>query len=783
MVGIKFLGSGGSVSRNNYTTCIQVTEKTLIDAGNIMHALGKKAQYISNIFLSHSHLDHIIDIAFLLDNFFDQREETLKIYGLPETIKAVREDIYNNTIWPDFTKVIIPNSSKPSLKFIPIQIGEKYEVEDQIFLTPFESVHSVPCCGYIIEKDESALLYSGDTFQNKRLWEYINSHHNITALIIDVSFPNRLKKVAQESKHLTAAFLEEDRKNLTRDDLKIYVNHIKPLYKQEVIANLKAIGIDEEAVIEDGDIITYKNAAKIRTEENIQKKIARLNNIGISLTAEQDIDRLLENIVTQTKKITGADGGTLYLVDGDKLVFKVVQTDTLGIKMGGKSGAITWPSLPMYLEDGTPNNKMVAVMCALEGKIINIADVYIAEGFSFEGTKKFDKSTGYRSKSMLVIPLRNHEKKVIGVLQLINKEDMLNNKIISFTNDDEMITLSLASQAAVSITKAKLIADLEILLESFLKSIIYAIGKKSPYTAGHIRRMVALSLMLAKGVSEDRQTYDQVHYTDDEIKEINFAALMHDIGKLATPEQVVDKATKLETIYDRIHIVQMRIELIKKEFEIAYLKKEISKEDFEKNTQELDNYFNIIEQSNAGSEYTPDESIALFEMLKTKVYRINGKAYKVLTKDEAYNLSVRKGTLTEEERQIINDHAAIGLEILQKLPFPEKYKEIPDIAGSHHEKINGTGYPRGLKGDEISFKARILAIADIFEALTASDRPYKKANKLSTAMKILYTMTKDNELDKGLVKYFYKSDIYKKYAQKFLSKKNIDAVDIDFDDL
>jgi len=169
--------------------------------------------------------------------------------------------------------------------------------------------------------------------------------------------------------------------------------------------------------------------------------------------------------------------------------------------------------------------------------------------------------------------------------------------------------------------------------------------------------------------------------------------------------------------------------------------------------------------------------------LAKKVYSINGTDYTVLTENEAYNLSVQKGTLTDEERQIINDHAKISLEILKKLPFPQKYKDIPEIAGNHHEKINGTGYPRGLKGDQITFEARILAIADIFEALTASDRPYKKANKLSTAMKILYFMAKDDELDRKLVKYFYTSGIYKEYAKKFLPKENIDEVDADFETL
>ncbi|WP_457749057.1 HD domain-containing phosphohydrolase [Sulfurimonas sp.] len=779
MIGIKFLGAGGSVSNNSYTTCIQITDNTLIDAGNIMHALNKNAQNIHNIFLSHSHLDHIIESAFLLDNFFNTRTQSLKIYGLPQTLKVVHEHIYNNDIWPDFSKINIPKTDIPSLEFIPIQINKRYEIENGIYLTPIAAEHSVPCCGYIIEKDDNALLYSGDTFKNEALWHYINQNKNIKSLIIDVSFPNKLAEVAKQSKHLTASFLQEELHKLHRNDLKVYINHLKPTHRKQIMKELSEIGIEKNFIIEDGDILTYKDAKKIKSHDNLHQKIKELNDIGIALSSEQNIDKLLENIVIQTKNITHADGGTLYLIHDNKLLFRVVQTDSLNIKMGGTHENITWSSLPMYLEDGMPNKKMVAVKCALEGKIINIEDAYTAKNFSFEGTKQFDESTGYRSKSMLVIPLRDHENKIIGVLQLINKQDILNDEIVAFTTDDENSTLSLASQAAIAITKVRLVAELETLLEAFLKSIIYAIGKKSPYTAGHIKRMVQLSLMLAKGVSKDTTVFTDIHYTQEQIKEINFAALMHDIGKLATPEQIVDKATKLETIYDKINIIKARIELMKKEYEIDFLKHRITQNEFKKNIHTLDEYFHIINQSNLGSEFTPDENIRLFNKLAKESYTINGSEYTILTQEEAYNLSIQKGTLTEEERQIINDHARISLEILKKLPFPKKYKNIPEIAGSHHEKINGKGYPRGLKGDEISFEARILAIADIFEALTASDRPYKKANTLSTAMKILFFMVKDNELDKQLVKYFYSSGIYKEYAKKFLPKSSLDEVDID----
>ena len=783
MSAIRFLGSGGSVQSNAYTTCIQITKNTLIDAGNILQGLGNDAKYIDNIFLTHSHLDHIVDIAFLVDNYYKFRKKPLKIYGLSEVINNVKKYIFNWNIWPDFSEINLIETDTPTLEFVKINENIEYKIEDNITLIPFLSNHTVACCGYIIKKNSNAIFFTADTYKNKKIWDYVNANTNVKALIVDVSFPDKLMRVAKESKHLTPKLLFEDMQYLKRDDLKIYANHLKPLYRPQIVKDLKKLGFSEKNIIDDGDIIFFRDGSSLKIKNSQADKIKKLNSIGIALSSQKDIDILLEMIVTEAKNITNSDGGTLYLKDNNELKFTVVQTDTLGIKMGGKSGKITWPNLKLYLKDGTPNTKMVAVTCALNGKIINIPDVYDTKDYSFDGTKEFDKVTGYRSKSMLVIPLKNYDEKIIGVLQLINKQDYLYDKIIPFSKDDEEILLSLASQAAVAISNVNLIKGLENLLESFLKSIIYTISKKSPYTAAHIKRMVELSNMIVDEIDKNSDIFKDKHFSNEQKRVINFAALMHDIGKLAIPEYILDKSKKLEKLSDGLDIIQLRIELIKKEFKIAQLKGEISKEDMLKNIEELDKYFSIIRDSNIGDESTPKENISLFNMLSQKAYKLNGKVYKVLTKEEAYKLSTQRGTLTKEEKKIVNSHAKISLNILKTLPFPEKYKNIPMIAGSHHEKINGKGYPLGLKGDEISFEARILAIADIFEALTASDRPYKKANNISKAMKILYGMTKDGELDKDLVKYFYNSKLYLKYAQKYLPKKYIDKVDVNFNAL
>ncbi|ABB44208.1 metal dependent phosphohydrolase [Sulfurimonas denitrificans DSM 1251] len=793
---IKVLGAQGGRSKDSFTTSIMVTKNTVIDAGNIMQALDRDAKNINKIFFSHSHLDHIVDSAFLIDNSFATREEPLYLYGLPQTIKALKKHLFNSEIWPDFSEINLINTKTPSVVYVELELYKKYELEEGVSLTPLEANHTVECCGYLIEGKKGSILFSGDTFKNPKLWDIINSNESIKALIIDVSFPNKLTKIAQHSKHLTPHFLREELELLKRKDVKIYINHLKPFYHEEIIEELFEIGISRDRVLNDSEEICFKNGLikRVSMQYTTEQKIQKLNKIGTALSAETNIDALLEIIVTEAKILSNADAGTLYILEDKHLHFKVAQTDSLGIKMGGISGAITWPPLPLYLQDSTPNNKMVAATCALSDIVINIPDVYEAEGFSFDGTRKFDEGTGYRSKSMLVIPLKNHESEIIGVLQLLNKYDD-NNETIAFDKEDEELTLSLASQAAIAITNTTLIQGLETLLEAFLQSIIFAIGKKSPYTAGHIERMVKLTVMIAEAIDKDKGVFSAKSFSAQELKQINFAALMHDIGKLATPEQVVDKSTKLETIFDRIEVVKGRIEIIKKALEIELLNQKITllqsgktlhvelESEFSKKTDLLDSYFEVIQKSNRGTEFTNDEQIAIIQNIASQNWEIDGKSYLILTENEAYNLSVQKGTLTSQERAIINEHAKISIDILNKLPFPKKYKEIPQISGNHHEKINGKGYPLGLSGDEISFEARILAVADVFEALTASDRPYKKGNPLSSAMKILYFMAKDDDLDRDIVKFFYNSGLYLQYAKKLLPKESIDEVTTDFSSL
>jgi HD-GYP domain-containing protein (c-di-GMP phosphodiesterase class II) len=512
-------------------------------------------------------------------------------------------------------------------------------------------------------------------------------------------------------------------------------------------------------------------------------QVEHLIQVGIALSGEKNIDRLLEIIVEEARKLTNADAGTLYIMSDDEteLKFAIVQNNSLDIHMGGLSGAITWPNVKLKNKDGRENKANVSAYVAISGKTINIHDVYNVEGFNFEGTKQFDKKTGYRSKSMLVTPLRNHENEIIGVLQLLNALDPATGEIINFSAESQKIILSLASQAAVALSNSHLIHDLESLFELFIKTIATTIDERSPYTSGHIRRVAELTMSIAKKINETKQGYfADVHFSDDQMRELRMAAWLHDMGKITTPQYLLDKKTKLQTVHDRIHEVKTRLKLIKKDYMTTAQseKKDLPASKVlrsaEAEIKALDKEYQFLREVNKGEEFMSDEKIARIKDIAHREFCMDGEIRPLLSEEEVHNLCVRRGTLTEEERNIINNHALVTHKILSGLPFPKKLRHVGDYASAHHENLDGSGYPFGLKGDEIPLQSRIIAIADVFEALTAKDRPHRKAKTLSETFGIMESMVRDSHIDKDLFDFFIAEKIYIDYAKRELTPQQID---------
>lgn len=524
-------------------------------------------------------------------------------------------------------------------------------------------------------------------------------------------------------------------------------------------------------------------------------QLDRLNSIGVALSAEHDNSRLLETILLGAKELTNADGGTLYTVTEDKkLKFEIMRTLSLGIAMGGTTGKpIPFSPLPLYLEGDKPNLNMVAAYCVINEKTVNIVDAYLTEGFDFSGTRNFDEKMGYRSQSFLTVPMKNHENEIIGVLQLINAIDPETGSIIPFTDAHQRLVESLASQAAVALTNHNLIDGLKNLFESFIKLIADAIDEKSPYTGGHCQRVPELTMMLAEAaIKAKKGPFRDFSLTEKEFYEIKIAAWLHDCGKVTTPESVMDKATKLETIFDRIELIDQRFELLKAQRKITYLnmlldsssktdkasKISAVQEDLNAINKQLDEDKAFIRFINIGSEAMSLEDqqrvkkIAKYDFLNDK-----GKPDKFLTDNEVYNLTILRGTLTKEERAVINNHINVTINMLESLPYPKDLSRVPEYAGGHHERMDGKGYPKGLTREQMSIPARIMGVADIFEALTAKDRPYKKAKTLSESLFILGKMSLDSHIDPDVFNLFIREKVYLRYAQMFLEPEQIDEVD------
>ena len=571
-----------------------------------------------------------------------------------------------------------------------------------------------------------------------------------------------------------------------------------------------------------------------------QTKLNRIVELGISFSAARDPEKLMEMILLGAKELTNADGGTLYKIEGDALSFRIIRNDTLGMALGGtRNNDIKLHPVPLYDDEGNENHHNVVSHSIWETKSILIDDAYDNSQFDFSGTKAFDEINKYHSQSFLTIPLMPRGADPIGALQLINCKDDDGNVIV-FSEENVRFVEALGAQAATILYNLELLEAQKNLLDSMIQLLAGAIDAKSPYTGGHCERVPELAIMMAEEASKcaDGIFADFAFKNEDEWREFSIGAWLHDCGKVITPEYVADKATKLETIFNRIHEIRTRFEVLLRDAELVYYKeltaggdKDALAKAYDARKKDLIEKFAFVAECNVGSEFMGDDKIERLnkiaeeewirnfdirlglsheeellyqgcETLPAREKLLADRSYHLLerTRDisqqyidldfklpvpeylynrgELYNLSVRRGTLTEEERFKISEHIMQTITMLEKMPFPPKLARVPEYAGTHHETMIGTGYPRKLDASQLSVPSRIMAVADIFEALTASDRPYKKAKTLSEAVKILSFFKKDHHIDPEVFDLFLTSGIYKKYAQRFLLPEQIDDVDI-----
>jgi HD-GYP domain-containing protein (c-di-GMP phosphodiesterase class II) len=496
-------------------------------------------------------------------------------------------------------------------------------------------------------------------------------------------------------------------------------------------------------------------------------------------------ERLLERILLEAKDLCRADGGTVYvLTPDDNLRVAILRNDTMELAQGGTTGIeIQVPLIALRDSKGRPDLRHMATVAANRLISVNVADTYTATDYDFSGTRAIDEANSYRTTSVLTVPLINDHFSLIGVLQLINARDA-RGAVVEFSAEQQRATEALSRQAAVALDNQLLHEQQKVLLESFIRMIASSIDAKSPYTGGHCERVpILLEMLTQAAVDQDEGPLADFQLSEDEWYELRLAGWLHDCGKVITPVHVMDKATKLETIWDRVTAIRTRIELLKRDLVLDAVRDGAAFLDAEESTRaqrdELDEVLAFIVRVNQGGEYLPPEDKARLASLADRTYMEAGEQRPLLDAEELENLCISRGTLTEAERIIINGHMVHTIQMLEALPFPRHMQRVPEYAGGHHEKMDGSGYPKGLFAGDMSIPARMLAIADVFEALTAGDRPYKKAKKLSEAMRIMGFMKKDSHLDPVLLDLFVSRGLHLDYARRYMAEELIDEVDVE----
>jgi HD-GYP domain-containing protein (c-di-GMP phosphodiesterase class II) len=523
-----------------------------------------------------------------------------------------------------------------------------------------------------------------------------------------------------------------------------------------------------------------------RTREQLHQAVSELetlNRIGIALSTERNTDALLEMILTKSREITSSDAGSLYLVEeepggGKHLVFKLTQSDS-------HSAPFRQFTLPI-------DTKSIAGYAAATGQILNIKDVYRMRNLPLRHNRDFDQKFGYRTKSMLVVPMKNQKDEVIGVLQLINAKKhfaakltsrpIVQEEVIPFSPRSQELASSLASQAAVTLENNLLYRDIQRLFEGFVKASVTAIESRDPTTFGHSERVAKLTVGLAEAVDRcDIGPYKDIHFTREDIREIRYASILHDFGKVGVREEVLVKAKKLYP--SQMELVNKRFLYIKKAVELESFRKKLDfvlrngnqnfeeffaevDADLQKQFQTLEEFHKHIFQANEPTVLPEKTSEKLVEIAGWTFLDPSGPNEPLLAAEELRFLTIPKGSLDNDERLQIESHVIHSFRFLSQIPWTKELKNIPAIARAHHEKLDGSGYPYRMKAEEIPFQSKMMTISDIFDALTARDRPYKRAVPVERALDIIGQEVKSQLLDPVLFNLFVEAKVFQITAKE-----------------
>lgn len=476
-----------------------------------------------------------------------------------------------------------------------------------------------------------------------------------------------------------------------------------------------------------------------------QEEMKKILKIGVLLSSERDLDCLLERILSCVMELANCDAGTLYLREGDALQFEIMRNDTLKTYSGGRGNRPDLPPVPLHRGN-------VCAMALLEDRTICIEDVKNNQEYDFSGPARYDAMTGYNTRSMLVVPMRNREGERIGVLQLINALDEKGN-VCAFAQDMALVVESVASQAAITIQNVRYIGEIRELFRSFVRVMSSAIDERTPYNASHARHMAECG---GRFIDYLGGCEGQRRFSEEEKEEFLMSVLLHDIGKLVTPLEVMNKAERLfpEQYTAFLH----RMETVRLTARINRLSGNITKEEEEELILRTRDAETLVKEMNTAG-FVTDEMLKQLDRLREENCTDEDGAVRPWLEPEAYAmLTIRKGTLSEEERKIMEEHVSVTDRLLSQIHFSGNLSHVREWAGAHHEFLNGTGYPAHKKGKEIPYEVRMITILDIFDSLVADDRPYKRAMPVGRALSILKCMAEqEGKLDPELTRLFIES--------------------------
>lgn len=566
-------------------------------------------------------------------------------------------------------------------------------------------------------------------------------------------------------------------KAVKKKDLPAHVIELPEHIEPHVFKQLIKFSIERSLLIQEQQHLN--GSVKLQDEG-----AAKLVEVGIALSAEPDLDKLLEKILTEGRKLAHCDAASLFLIDRSDhqkptLKFKLTQNESI-------------PDLAFQEQTIALTGSSIVGHTALTAEVLNIADAYdISPDLPYQFNSSFDQSMGYRTVSLIAIPMLDHQREIVGVLEFINRKKQsvtalkdhseVEQQVIPFDEGQIDLLRALASQAAVAIENSKLLDDINRLFDGFVNASVFAIEQRDPCTSGHSFRVASLSELLAAQISQHGTgVLSQVRFSDDQLRELRFAALLHDFGKVGVREHVLTKAKKLSE--DHLELLYYRIALAKQQIQNQYLSSMVSMFENEgevdpatkhkmtmtmhKDIGLLDEYLKVIVKSNEPS-VMPQERLENLDAIRSHLFNdCRGNLSSLITDAEYAALSIPRGSLNEEERREIELHVTHTVNFLSLIPWTSELAHIPGIAGAHHEKLNGSGYPNHLQSSEISYQSRIMTVCDIYDALTAADRPYKPAMPLEKALGVLESEAKGGLLDEQVVDVFIGAKIYARPIEK-----------------